>query len=164
MARQFPMSGHLPHVALVPDTAQVTVECSLLYGGVIMGEIDTSSRGGILVIDDDTELLDVVRYSLEPAGFHVCTASTAAAGVEVYEKNWRDIKLVLLDYLMPEMTGDLIFDCLKRQNPDVRTILLTGCDDRVAKPMFQVGLFGYLHKPFALEDLVERVRQAVDSI
>ena len=130
----------------------------------IMGTTDTRGRDEVLAIDDETELLDVVRESLEPAGFKVHTALTAQGGLDLYEKNWKDIKVVLLDYLMPEMTGDLIFECLKRQNPDVCTILLTGCDDHIAKPMFQAGLFGYIHKPFAVDDLVEQVRQAVDSV
>lgn|ERR1022692_1085373 len=130
----------------------------------IMGTTDTRSRDEILAIDDELELLDVVKKSLEPAGFKVHTASTAQDGIDLYEKNWKDIKVVLLDYLMPEMTGDLIFECLKLQNPDVCTILLTGCDDHVAKPMFQEGLFGYIHKPFAVDDLIQQVRQAVDSV
>jgi two-component system repressor protein LuxO len=129
-----------------------------------MGAIDTNSRGGILAIDDELELLDVVRTALEPAGFEVHTASTAKDGIEFYEENWKNIKLVLLDYLMPGMTGDLMFECLKRQNPDVRTILLTGCDDHVAKPMRQDGLFGYMHKPFSVDDLIQRVHQAIDYV
>src|SRR5271169_1527543 len=121
-------------------------------------EASNSSRDGVLAIDDEPELLDIVRRSLEPAGFEVHTALTAEEGVAIYEKNWKTIKLVLLDFLMPEMTGDLVFECLKRQNPDVRTILLTGCEDGVATRMFQEGLFGYMHKPFYLDDLVRRVR------
>lgn len=141
------------------------MEYSLLYWLIIvMGATDIDNRDGILAIDDELELLDVVRKSLEIAGFKVHTASTAQDGIELYEKNWKNIKVVLLDYVMPEMTGDLIFECLKRQNPDVRTILLTGCDDHVAKRMFQEGLFGYMHKPFFVEDLVQQVHQAIDSV
>jgi len=127
-------------------------------------EASKKNRDGVLAIDDEPELLDIVRRSLEPAGFEVHTALTAKEGVEIYEKNWKTIKLVLLDFLMPEMTGDLVFECLKRQNPDVRTILLTGCEDGVATRMFQEGLFGYMHKPFYLDDLVQRVREAVESL
>jgi two-component system cell cycle sensor histidine kinase/response regulator CckA len=127
-------------------------------------EASNRSRDGILAIDDEPELLNIVKRSLEPVGFEVHTALTAKEGVEIYEKNWKTIKLVLLDFLMPEMTGDLVFECLKRQNPDVRTILLTGCEDAVATRMFQEGLFGYMHKPFYLDDLVRRVQEAVESI
>jgi DNA-binding NtrC family response regulator len=129
-----------------------------------MGATDIDNRDGILAIDDELELLDIVRKSLELAGFKVHTASTARDGIELYEKHWKNIKVVLLDYVMPEMTGDLIFDCLKRQNPDVRAILLTGCDDHVAKPMLQEGLFGYMHKPFFVEDLFHQMHQAIDSV
>ncbi|MGA2137351.1 MAG: response regulator [Verrucomicrobiia bacterium] len=141
------------------------VEYSLLWRLLIMmGATDIDNRDGILAIDDELELLDVVRKSLDLAGFKVHTASTAQDGIELYEKNWKNIKVVLLDYVMPEMTEDLIFECLKRQNPDVRAILLTGCEDHVANPMFQEGLFGYMHKPFFVEDLIHQVQQAIDSV
>jgi DNA-binding NarL/FixJ family response regulator len=65
----------------------------------------------------------------------------------------------LLDYLMPDMTGDLVFECLQRINPDVRVLLLTGCDDQVARKMFEVGLRGYIQKPFYIDDLAQRVRE-----
>jgi len=127
-------------------------------------EATDNSRVGILAIDDEPELLDLVRRCLEPAGYEVHTALSAREGVEFYEEHWKSIKLVLLDFLMPEMTGDLVFECLKRQNPDVRTILLTGCEEYVAKRMLNEGLWGFIHKPFYLDDLVQQVHQAVESL
>ena len=50
------------------------------------------------------------------------------------------------------------------QNPDVRTILLTGCDDNTAQRMFQEGLLGYIRKPFHFQDFVQRVHKAVDTV
>ncbi|HTS17952.1 MAG TPA: response regulator [Verrucomicrobiae bacterium] len=129
-----------------------------------MEALDNTTRNAILAIDDEPELLEIVNGCLEPEGFHVYTALSAREGVEFYEKNWRNIRLVLLDFLMPEMTGDLVFECLKRQNPDVRTILLTGCEDNVAQRMFQDGLYGYIHKPFHFEDFIQRVHDAVDAV
>jgi len=129
-----------------------------------MEAICTTTRDAVLAIDDEPELLEIVRGCLEPAGFQVYTANSAKEGVDFYEKNWKDIKLVLLDFLMPEMTGDLVFECLKRQNPEVRTILLTGCEDNVAQRMFQEGLFGYIHKPFHFQDFIQRVHEAIETI
>ena len=127
------------------------------------GAVNTKSRGRVLAIDDEPELLEIVKGSLEPYGFEVHTASSAKEGVEFYEQNWRNIDLVLIDYLMPDMTGDLVFECLKRENPDVRTLLLTGCEDTVAERMFKEGLWGYIHKPFVLDEFVQEVGEAVDS-
>src|ERR1039457_1985763 len=127
-----------------------------------MGAINNRCRGKVLAIDDEPELLEIVKGSLEPHVFEVHTAVSAQEGVEYYEQNWKNIDLVLLDFLMPHMTGDLVFECLKRENPDVRTILLTGCEDYVAERMFKEGLWAYIHKPFGLEEFVEQVAEAVD--
>jgi len=136
----------------------------LLHFSVFMDAPDTATGPAVLAIDDEPQLLELVRGCLEPDGFQVYTASSAKEGIDFYEKNWRDIRLVLLDFLMPEMTGDLVFECLKRQNPDVRTILLTGCDDNTAQRLFQEGLFGYIQKPFHFQDFIQRVHEAVDTV
>ena len=121
-------------------------------------------RPQVLVIDDEIEILDVIRSVLLDEGITVHTAPTPHQGLELYEKHWRDIDLVLLDYLMPEMTGDLAFESMQHINPDVKVVLLTGCDDNVAKRMFEKGLRGYLQKPFYLDDLIKRVREEVEAV
>jgi DNA-binding response OmpR family regulator len=88
----------------------------------------------------------------------------AKNGLEAYEKRRREIGLVLLDYVMPDMTGDLVLECLQRVNPEVRVILLTGCDDRVARNMFEAGLSGYIRKPFYIDDLLQRVRDELSQV
>jgi len=123
-----------------------------------------SPQKQILAIDDEPETLNVIKRCLETKGFQVLAASTPKEGLELYEKHHREIGLVLLDYLMPEMTGDLVLECLQRANPDVRVLLLTGCDDNVAKRMFEEGLCGYIQKPFYLEDLVNRVREELSQV
>ncbi len=122
-----------------------------------------SPQKQVLAIDDEPEVLDVIKRCLELDGFSVLTASGPKEGLDLYEKNCRQIGLVLLDYLMPHMTGDLVFECLQRINPDVRVILLTGCEDNIAKRMFEEGLRGYIQKPFYLEDLVQRVREELNQ-
>jgi len=117
----------------------------------------------VLVIDDEPDILDVVRTVLCGEGYRVLAANGGREGLDLYEHQWQDIDLVLLDYLMPEMTGDLVFECLQRINPDVRVVLLTACDDNVAKRMFETGLRGYIQKPFFIDELVERVRNEIEA-
>jgi DNA-binding response OmpR family regulator len=128
-----------------------------------MSPLFSSDKPGVLAIDDEPDLLDIVKTTLEGEGFRVFTFPDPQAGLKFYEQNWRDIRVVLLDYLMPNMTGDLVFECLQRQNPDVRVLLLTACDDHVARQMFQAGLRGYIQKPFYLSDLIARVSEEVDA-
>ena len=112
----------------------------------------------VLAIDDEPEILEIIRQCLEGEGLPVLAALGSRIGLETYENRWQEIGLVLLDYVMPEMTGDLVLECLQRINPDVHVILLTGCDDQVARGMFEAGLRGYIQKPFYIDDLVQRVR------
>jgi DNA-binding response OmpR family regulator len=124
-----------------------------------MNDGAVSPQKFILTIDDEPEILEVLKQCLEGEGFQVLAAAGSKDGLEVYETRWREIGLVLLDYLMPDMTGDLVFECLQRINPDVRVLLLTGCDDQVARKKFETGLRGYIQKPFYIDDLVQRVRE-----
>ena len=71
--------------------------------------------------------------------------------------------MVFLDFLPPQMSGDLVFDELQRLNPDVRVVLLTGCEQSVATNLFQKGLRSYLQKPFNLPDLAQRVKDAIST-
>ena len=112
----------------------------------------------ILAIDDEPEILEIVKQCLEMEGFQVLTASGPKEGLKLYEERGPEIGVVLLDYLMPDMTGDLVFECLRQKNPDARVILLTGCEDSVARRMFETGLSGLIQKPFYIDDLVNRVR------
>ncbi len=123
----------------------------------------SASPKTILAIDDEQDILDVIKLALEGEGFVVQTVHNANDGLAYFEAHAREIGLVLLDYVMPEMTGDLVFEHLQRIDPEVRVVLLTACEDQVAKRMFTQGLCGYMQKPFYLEDLIQRVREEMES-
>jgi CheY-like chemotaxis protein len=105
----------------------------------------------------------MLKAALECYGFSVHTASSPKEAITLYRDYHRDIGMVLLDYLLPEMSGELVFENLQSLNPDVRVVLLTGCEETVADKMFKRGLRGYLQKPFSLPDLTQKVRDAIDD-
>ena len=124
----------------------------------------SSAKPCVLAIDDEKDLLDIIKTALEGEGFEVLTANNPNEGLKIYEEHWKKIGVVLLDFLMPEMTGDLVFECILRQNPYARVLLLTACDDYVARRLFEQGLRGYIQKPFYLDDLIGRVREEIDAV
>ena len=128
-----------------------------------MNDVPIKPQKFILTIDDESEMLEIIKQCLEGEGFQVLTADSPKKGLEIYEKRWQEIGLVLLDFLMPGMTGDLVFECLQRIHADVRVILLTAYEDRVARTMFETGLRGFIQKPFYVDDLVQRVREELDQ-
>jgi DNA-binding NtrC family response regulator len=122
-----------------------------------------SQQTSILAIDDEEGFLGMLKMALEFEGFIVHTASSPSEAIKLYGERWREIGMVLLDFLLPQMSGDVVFDELQRLNPDVQVVLLTGCEESVADKMFQKGLAGYLQKPFNLTDLAEKVQNAIDD-
>jgi len=100
---------------------------------------------------------------LEREGYAVHTATSSQEAIKIYKERWQEIGMVLLDFLLPHMSGDLVFDELQRLNPDVRVVLLTGCDEAVADPLFEKGLHGYLQKPFNLPELARKVQDAIGT-
>ena len=124
---------------------------------------DGSKSPQVLVIDDEQGVVETVRAALEDGGFRALTALGATEGLALYERHWREIDLVLLDYLMPEMNGDLVFETMRAIDPEVRVLLLTACDDRVAHKMFAAGLRGFIQKPFSMDDLIRQVGEEIDK-
>ena len=117
----------------------------------------------ILAIDDEEGFLGILKMTLVSQGFLVHTASSPSEAIKLYEEHRRDISMVLLDYLLPEMSGDQVFENLQRLNPDVRVVLLTGCEESVADKMLKKGLRGYLQKPFDFPDLAHKIRDAINT-
>lgn len=118
----------------------------------------------VLVIDDDEGILFTAKTVLESEGYLVHVAPSPQEGIEFYRQNWRTIELVVVDFLMPEMTGDEVVECLRHLNPEVRILVCAGWDDNVATRLSASNLQGFLEKPFALEELVRRVRDVVHAI
>ena len=117
----------------------------------------------ILIIDDEVQLLDIVKTVLEGEGYRVLTTANPFEGVELYRQHWQSIALVVSDFRMPEMTGGEVLERLKSINPNVAMLLVTGSHDFVVKALFDRGLAGLLWKPFRLDELVMRVKEFVDN-
>ena len=128
-----------------------------------MTSSNSSPKECILAIDDEEGFLVILRVTLTSQGYLVHTASSPSEAIKLYGERWQEISMVLLDYLLPEMSGDSVFENLQRLNPDVRVVLLTACEESVADKMLKTGLRGYLQKPFNLPDLAQKVRDAIDA-
>ena len=128
-----------------------------------MTSSNSSPKECILAIDDEEGFLVILKVTLTSQGYLVHTASSPSEAIKLYGERWQEISMVLLDYLLPEMSGDSVFENLQRLNPDVRVVLLTGCEESVADKMLKNGLRGYLQKPFDFPDLAQKIRDAINT-
>lgn len=111
-------------------------------------------RKMVLLVDDEQMILDVGKEMLVKLGYEVLTADNGGHAIETYEMRKRDIALVILDMVMPDMGGGLTFDRLKDIDPDVRVLLSSGYSiDGEASEILDRGCRGFIQKPFRLDDL-----------
>ena len=121
-------------------------------------EADRLARPDILVVEDDPDIRDMLRTLLDLAGFGCVACATAEAGLEALREESFDF--VLTDYALPERTGLWLLDTARSEGllDGVPALIVT------AHPSL-AGAGGYevMHKPFDLDDLVNRVRQRMDA-
>ena len=109
--------------------------------------------GRVLIVDDEAALAGLLKDELEHAGFEVETASTAAAGMEMWKKYVPEI--VILDYNLPDRLGDELLVEICHEHPFSTVIMMTGDPNpQLAAEWFGKGASGYLQKPFEIEQLV----------
>ncbi|MEC8557153.1 MAG: response regulator [Planctomycetota bacterium] len=118
---------------------------------------DTSTNTGpkVLLVDDDAEVIEAMRYALEANGFQVLVARDGNQGLAMAEKNSPD--LLVLDMMMPKRSGFLVLEQLRRDgNESVKVIMITGNEgNRHQQYAELLGVSDYLRKPFPIEKLVE---------
>jgi PAS domain S-box-containing protein len=118
----------------------------------------------ILIIDDEISVCEIARDMLTGLGYTVHVVHDGKSGVEHYSSRQATIDLILLDINMPVMGGRETFDMLRAANAGVRIVVVTGYGrDTVETSQFPSAVNGFVQKPFQLELLATRVRQALDE-
>ncbi|GAB1535439.1 two-component system response regulator GlrR [Geovibrio sp. ADMFC3] len=116
----------------------------------------------ILAVDDDRNLLEIIRLRLKSSGFDVLTADCGEAAMKLLENEVFDA--AVLDMKLEEETGLEIFENIKKLDAELPVIFLTayGTIDEAVEAM-RSGAFGYLTKPFDHRELVIQVEKAVEK-
>jgi PAS domain S-box-containing protein len=118
--------------------------------------------GTILLVDDEAVVLEVTAAMIRRLGYTVLTAPSGRKAVENFSEHADRISVVILDMIMPEMSGGEVFDQLKRINPRVKVILASGFSmEGQAREIMNRGCDGFLQKPFTLEDISVRLRSLI---
>jgi signal transduction histidine kinase len=122
---------------------------------------DWTGQGTILVIDDEETVHAVTARMIETLGFSVLTATNGKEGLETFARHSAEVRLVILDLTMPHMDGEETFRELRRLDPQVPVIMVSGFNEQEATDRFVGrGLTGFLQKPFDIERLAAKLHAA----
>ena len=120
-----------------------------------------NQKPSVLVIDDESGILDTLRILLKKEGFEVLTAQGGKPGLDQIRSGTYDI--VLSDVRMPQVTGIDILNAAREQDPMTPVILMTAqASLQTAIQAVNQGAFYYIQKPFANDELVAILRRACD--
>jgi DNA-binding NtrC family response regulator len=118
----------------------------------------------ILLVEDDAIVLFVNKTRLERLGYKVITATAGEMALDIFEQHAQDIQLVISDIIMPGISGMELFTRLKRQKPDVKMVLATGCSiGHKDENLLNQGIADFIQKPFSREQLAEVVRETLQK-
>jgi two-component system OmpR family response regulator len=117
-----------------------------------------TAKKSVLIVEDEHHLAVGIKYNLEAEGFQVTTAGDGPSALQCIE-NKTPIDLIILDLMLPGMSGYAVCEKLREMNIDVPVLILSArtlTEDRTRG--FDVGADQYLTKPFDLDELISRVR------
>jgi PAS domain S-box-containing protein len=129
--------------------------------------VQTVLRGGkwlslakVLIVDDNQNTLELLSGIFEKGGYRIELAASGEAGLSRYEETLPD--LVLLDYHLPDMSGDKVLEGILKKHPDAVVIIITGDPRRtLAIELLSRGAAAWLKKPFQPEHVLKLCRQVL---
>jgi two-component system cell cycle sensor histidine kinase/response regulator CckA len=118
----------------------------------------------VLLVDDEKMIIDVGEQLLDRLGYKVMVAGSGNEALEMYEENQDRIDLVILDMIMPDMSGGDTYDKLKGINSSIKVLLASGYSiNGQAQAILDRGCDAFIQKPFNLRELSKKVRSVLDK-
>ncbi|MDP2861569.1 MAG: PAS domain S-box protein [Desulfobacterales bacterium] len=117
--------------------------------------------GTILFVDDEEMIISLGKVILKKLGYNVLLANGGREALEVYKNNRGKIDLVILDMIMPDLSGNIVFEEMKEIDPDVRVLLSSGYSiTGQAAEIIKKGCCGFIQKPFnviQLSNIIDKI-------
>jgi CheY-like chemotaxis protein len=126
-------------------------------------ELPAGHGESILIVDDEVEIRETTRAILEAYGYRVFTARNGADAVSLYSQNREEIKVVLMDLMMPVMDGPASIWVLRKINPELKIIAVRGLTESDKFSDIADAIRATLTKPYTAEKLLKTIYEVVGS-
>ncbi len=118
----------------------------------------------VLLVDDEQMILNIGKKMLNAMDYKVLLARGGKEALKIYQEHAHQIDIVILDMIMPGISGGETYDQLKQLNPNIKVILATGYSlDGQALEIMERGCDGFIQKPFDMKRLSHKIREILDK-
>ncbi len=119
-------------------------------------------EGLVLVVDDEEIVRSMAEEILDECGYTTISAEDGLQAVEIFKKKHKKVDLVLLDMIMPKLSGNEAYKRMKEIDPNVKVLLVSGFkqDERI-QAVLDLGITGFLQKPYDLYSLANAVKKCI---
>jgi two-component system, cell cycle sensor histidine kinase and response regulator CckA len=137
---------------VVPDHSQPAAVTAL-------GSVSRGSSGMALVVDDEMYVREVTASTLEELGYRPLLAGDGASALELFRHHRADVRVAVLDMVMPGMTGEQVLEGLRALNADLPSVIVSGFTDKRGIGTGIGTRTEFLQKPFHPEELIAAVKR-----
>ncbi len=123
-----------------------------------------AGEGTILLVDDESLVVDVGRQVIEKLGYTALTARGGQEAIELYGRFKDRVDLVILDMVMPRMSGGETYKRLRKIDPSVKVLLCSGYSiEGQANEILALGCNGFIQKPFSMDELSQKIHHILQQ-
>ncbi len=136
----------------LPATKEDVFSTDDTEGEIMLG------RGTVLVVDDDEAVLEACASILAYLEYTPLRAATGTHAVELFKDHLQEIDLVILDMILPDISGGEVFDEIRQIDPKVKVLLASGYSlNGAAQGILERGCDDFIQKPFTIEQLSQKI-------
>ena len=118
----------------------------------------------ILLVDDEALVINVGVQLLKKLGYTVLEAQSGREAIKIFMEGNHAIDMVILDMVMPDMSGGEVYDRIKRIDSNVKVLLSSGYSiDGQATEILKRGCEGFIQKPYSMEDFSKKIREVLNK-
>lgn len=161
-----PAPSNLPRISGTAGNVSPnpTASTEAAFGPSVRIKNPKGNREHLLLVEDEPDVAEIAAELLAEEGYKVVLAHDGFEALKIYQQATHLIALVILDFFLPVMDGDAVFDELRTINPNVNVVLSSGfAEQSKIASMLARGLRGFMPKPYTREKLLEQVRSVLDA-
>lgn len=124
----------------------------------------TKGEGTVLLVDDEEMIRNVAEDMISALGYKVLPAGGGHDAVKIFQEHRHEIVLIILDLIMPKMSGSETFDRLREIDPGAKILLSSGYSiNGEASVVIKRGCNGFIQKPFSINELSKKINAVLSS-